>query len=71
MWRTLASEKPQPGMRGGHQMCIDPLTETIYLLGGWDGNQDLSDLWAYHVPTKHWTLISRDTELEVSLLYEL
>lgn len=46
-------------------MCMDPHTENIYLLGGWDGNQDLSDLWVYHVPTKHWTLISKDTEMEV------
>ncbi|XP_054277610.1 muskelin isoform X2 [Macrosteles quadrilineatus] len=64
VWHMLASDKTRPGMRGGHQMCMDPHTETIYLLGGWDGNQDLSDLWAYHVPTKHWTLITRDTELE-------
>ncbi|CAE1255868.1 MKLN1 [Acanthosepion pharaonis] len=46
----------RPGMRGGHQMCIDPLTETMYLYGGWDGNQDLADLWAYHVPSQSWSL---------------
>lgn len=64
IWRPLQSEGPQPGMRGGHQMCMDPHTETIFLLGGWDGNQDLSDLWAYHVPSKQWRLISKDTEAE-------
>ncbi|XP_046661321.1 muskelin isoform X2 [Homalodisca vitripennis] len=64
VWRTLSSERPQPGMRGGHQMCMDPNTETIYLLGGWDGNQDLSDLWTYQVSRREWTLISRDTELQ-------
>lgn len=64
LWRSLQTERPQPGMRGGHQMCMDPYTETIYLLGGWDGNQDLSDLWAYNVPLKQWHLISRDTEAE-------
>lgn len=48
-------------------MCMDPHTETIFLLGGWDGNQDLSDLWAYHVPSKQWRLISKDTEAEVSI----
>jgi hypothetical protein len=47
-------------------MCMDPYTEMIYLFGGWDGNQDLSDLWAYHVPTRKWTLITKDTEAEVS-----
>ncbi|XP_039276619.1 muskelin [Nilaparvata lugens] len=64
IWRPLQSTGPQPGMRGGHQMCIDPHSETIFLLGGWDGNQDLSDLWAYHVPSKQWRLISNDTEAQ-------
>nr|CAD7593235.1 unnamed protein product [Timema genevievae] len=67
VWRPIQPCKTdvQPGMRGGHQMCMDPYTETIYLFGGWDGNQDLSDLWTYHVPTHKWTLIMRDTEVEV------
>nr|CAD7442984.1 unnamed protein product [Timema bartmani] len=66
VWRPIQPCKTdvQPGMRGGHQMCMDPYTETIYLFGGWDGNQDLSDLWTYHVPTHKWTLIMRDTEVE-------
>nr|CAD7262827.1 unnamed protein product [Timema shepardi] len=66
VWRPIqpCETDVQPGMRGGHQMCMDPYTETIYLFGGWDGNQDLSDLWTYHVPTHKWTLIMRDTEVE-------
>lgn len=70
LWHPIktADSDVQPGMRGGHQMCMDPYTETIYLFGGWDGNQDLSDLWAYHVPTCRWTLISKDTEAEVCQL---
>ncbi|XP_013065236.2 muskelin-like isoform X1 [Biomphalaria glabrata] len=52
----------RPGMRGGHQMCIDVLTETIYMFGGWDGNHDLADLWSYHIPTHTWVCISHDTE---------
>ncbi|XP_069681633.1 muskelin [Periplaneta americana] len=65
-WRPIhpVDSELQPGMRGGHQMCMDPYTETIYLFGGWDGNQDLSDLWAYHVPSHKWTLITKDTEAE-------
>ncbi|XP_046388437.1 muskelin [Ischnura elegans] len=55
---------PRPGMRGGHQMVIDSAAETIYLFGGWDGNQDLSDLWSYHIPSGHWTLLSMDTEAQ-------
>ncbi|XP_023702338.1 muskelin [Cryptotermes secundus] len=66
VWRPIqpSDSEIQPGMRGGHQMCMDPYTEMIYLFGGWDGNQDLSDLWAYHVPTRKWTLITKDTEAE-------
>ncbi|KAG8180418.1 hypothetical protein JTE90_022767 [Oedothorax gibbosus] len=51
----------RPGMRGGHQMCIDVHAETIYLFGGWDGTADLSDLWSYHIPSGFWTCLSRDT----------
>ncbi|CAG7818322.1 unnamed protein product [Allacma fusca] len=54
----------RPGMRGGHQMCIDPHGEVIYLFGGWDGNQDLADFWCFHLTTSKWTLISPNTELE-------
>jgi len=54
----------RPGMRGGHQMCMDVQTEIIYLFGGWDGSQDLADFWSFHVPTKRWTLISSNTAEE-------
>nr|XP_053629064.1 muskelin-like isoform X1 [Cherax quadricarinatus]XP_053629065.1 muskelin-like isoform X1 [Cherax quadricarinatus] len=59
-----ASSRQRPGMRGGHQMCIDTNTQTIYLFGGWDGMQDLSDLWSYHIPSQEWTCITRDTNAE-------
>lgn len=38
--------------------------EIIYLFGGWDGTQDLADLWAFYVPTGDWVCLSRDTEAE-------
>ena len=38
------------------------LPETIYLFGGWDGNQDLADLWSYHCPTQVWTCLAKNTE---------
>uniref|UniRef100_A0A224Z4H8 Muskelin n=1 Tax=Rhipicephalus zambeziensis TaxID=60191 RepID=A0A224Z4H8_9ACAR len=64
----LCTDKPEgknrPGMRGGHQMCIDVQTETLYLFGGWDGIQDLADLWSYQTSTGVWTCLSRDTEAE-------
>ncbi|KAF8793794.1 Muskelin like protein [Argiope bruennichi] len=58
------SEHHRPGMRGGHQMCIDVHTENIYLFGGWDGTTDLSDLWCYHIPSGSWTCLSSDTTAE-------
>ncbi|XP_054707459.1 muskelin-like isoform X2 [Uloborus diversus] len=62
--KTSETEDNRPGMRGGHQMCIDVHTENIYLFGGWDGTTDLADLWCYHIPTGTWTCLSRDTTLQ-------
>lgn len=68
IWRPMqCAGGRRPGMRGGHQMCIDVVSETIYLIGGYDGNHDLSDLWSYHIPSNQWTLISSDTESDVSM----
>lgn len=54
-----------PCMRGGHQMCLDPQTETIYLFGGWDGRKDLADFWTFHIPSRTWTLLCENTGAEV------
>ncbi|XP_043287689.1 muskelin isoform X2 [Venturia canescens] len=62
VWTKVSCEDPKPGMRGGHQMVLDPAAEVLYLFGGWDGNQDLADLWAYNISTEKWTLICKDTE---------
>ncbi|XP_058054979.1 muskelin isoform X2 [Anopheles bellator] len=65
LWNLqLTSEnEPRPGRRGGHQLIIDPQTSTIYLYGGWDGNEDLSDLWSYDVRSNRWTMIHERSEL--------
>ncbi|GFS06019.1 muskelin [Elysia marginata] len=60
--RPDSTSDTRPGMRGGHQMCIDVLAETIYMFGGWDGNRDLADLWSYHLPSQTWVCLSQDTE---------
>ncbi|XP_046813351.1 muskelin isoform X2 [Vespa crabro] len=62
VWTKLSTNDPKPGMRGGHQMVLDPTAEMLYLFGGWDGNQDLSDLWVYNISANKWTLICKDTE---------
>ncbi|XP_017304065.1 muskelin [Diaphorina citri] len=61
-WTPVDTPGPRPGMRGGHQMTLDPQTETIYLLGGWDGTQDLSDFWSYSIRDARWTLICPNVE---------
>ncbi|XP_060569193.1 muskelin-like [Ruditapes philippinarum] len=54
----------RPGMRGGHQMALDIHTESLYLYGGWDGNQDLADLWCYNSLNRQWTCLSRNAAEE-------
>lgn len=53
-----------PCARGGHQLCIDPQREKIYLLGGWDGKRELSDFWCYHIKESRWKLLSPDTSMQ-------
>lgn len=33
----------------------------LYLFGGWDGTQELSDFWKYDLQKGRWELLSRDT----------
>lgn len=66
VWTKLSFNDGKPGMRGGHQMVLDPIAELLYLFGGWDGNQDLSDLWVYNIASNRWTIICKDTEAVVS-----
>lgn len=59
---TINSEK-RPGMRGGHQLIIDSANSIMYLFGGWDGFEDLSDLWSYNIKRNSWTLIHDRAEV--------
>lgn len=36
----------------------------MYLFGGWDGTQELADLWAYSIPSGRWTCLSMNTKEE-------
>ena len=48
-----------------HSFILFHISETIYLYGGWDGIKDLADMWSYHVPTRQWCCISKNTAEEV------
>lgn len=50
-----------PGMRGGHQMCLDPGAELLYLYGGWDGSCDLGDLWRFDIRATQWACLCQDS----------
>lgn len=67
-WNKLSTSDPKPGMRGGHQMVLDPSAEVLYLFGGWDGNQDLADLWLFDIDSSTWTCICKDTSTVVCTL---
>lgn len=54
----------QPSNRGGHQMIMDNVSQTVYLFGGWDGGRDLADFWTFHIPSGKWSQLSADTEAE-------
>lgn len=47
-------------------MVLDPDAELLYLFGGWNGNQDLADLWTYNINDSTWSLICEDTSTVVS-----
>ncbi|CAI8048563.1 Muskelin [Geodia barretti] len=58
------TSEEKPGMRGGHQMCMDAEMGLLYMFGGWDGINDLSDLWQFTVETLRWDCLSTDTSQE-------
>ncbi|KPJ04033.1 Muskelin [Papilio xuthus] len=49
----------RPGPRGGHQLVVDTNTGTLYLFGGWNGTEDLDDLWSYSTGEERWSLLCR------------
>lgn len=53
-----------PRRRGGHAMCMDEQNGLIYLFGGWDGQQNLDDLWVYDVRKGTWRMLSMATSRE-------
>ena len=44
-----------------HHLCL----ATLYMFGGWDGTNDLCDLWQFSVELLQWKCLSADTSLEV------
>jgi hypothetical protein len=38
--------------------------QVLYLFGGWDGNRDLADFWAFDISSGKWRLLSLNTEAD-------
>ncbi|KAJ2799009.1 hypothetical protein H4R21_003703, partial [Coemansia helicoidea] len=61
-WDRLESPAyTTPPARGGHQMCVDEQGRTAYLYGGWDGSNNLDDLWTLSLDTGKWKCLSMCT----------
>nr|XP_049700727.1 muskelin isoform X2 [Helicoverpa armigera] len=54
---SVALSYNKPGPRGGHQLVVDATTGTLYLFGGWNGIEDLDDLWSFCTNTERWRLL--------------
>ena len=44
-------------------MVMNAKKRLVYLYGGWDGYQDLSDLWAFDITNNTWTILCEQSEL--------
>ncbi|KAI0373966.1 hypothetical protein BV20DRAFT_936559 [Pilatotrama ljubarskyi] len=60
----LDADGDVPCRRGGHAMCMDEHNSVIYLFGGWDGQRNLDDFWAYDVAQDAWKLLCVATSRE-------
>ncbi|KAJ2351093.1 hypothetical protein GGF43_004131, partial [Coemansia sp. RSA 2618] len=61
-WKPVGSAAyATPPARGGHQMCVDEDSRVAYLYGGWDGMNNLDDLWSLNMDTGKWVCLSMST----------
>ncbi|TFK53543.1 hypothetical protein OE88DRAFT_1655700 [Heliocybe sulcata] len=66
-WKRLHgsdADGDRPSKRSAHAMCMDEDNGVVYLLGGWDGQENLDDFWAYEVKAETWRLLSHNTSEE-------
>lgn len=62
-WKRLLGTNADgdvPAGRKGHQMCFDSKAQKLFMLGGWDGQQQLRDFHEYSVADDRWRTISLD-----------
>ena len=49
-WTELSPPGTIPSARTGASLVFDSLSGDLLLFGGWDGESELNDLWAYRLP---------------------
>eukprot|EP00731_Ephydatia_muelleri_P000964 Em0001g964a len=49
--------------KGAEQAMEQAAEEVLYMFGGWDGDQDLGDLWRFDVERGTWECVCSDTSL--------
>jgi hypothetical protein len=54
-WTNLSPASDVPSGRDRHSMVYDPTTSKMILFGGWDGDYELDDSWAYDPVANTWT----------------
>jgi N-acetylneuraminic acid mutarotase len=54
-WTDLDPAGGVPSPRGNHRMVYDSASGQVILFGGYDGNAELYDTWAYDPATNTWT----------------
>lgn len=56
-WTELSPAGDLPPARSGHKMVYDPGAGRMILFGGWDGDHELDDTWAYDPAANAWTAL--------------
>ncbi len=54
-WTELSPSGDVPSARGNHRMVFDAGAGRVLLFGGFDGNTELDDAWAYDIAANTWT----------------
>lgn len=54
-WTELQPAGALPPPRDGHAMVYEPHSGTVIMFGGWTGEVELNDLWAYDPAANEWT----------------
>lgn len=58
-WKMLSSETIAPSPRFGHAAAT--FESSMFVFGGWDGNNTLNDLWEYNIEKGNWYCVDMNS----------